>query len=196
MEEKPDVEKALAASLKKLAVREPFEKITIKEITDGADVIRVTFYNHFQDKYELLEWIIRTEIFSPVRILLKNQMYKEAVVLIFTNVLKDKEFYQHVSKMEGQNSLGEIANKTLYNFFLHFFIEEAGEGKSAKHPWITPEYVARYYAQTMCYVVMEWIHEDMKATPEQMAQIYEYIAKHSMWDVVDELKETAKEKTT
>ena len=51
-EEKKDVELALAESLKKLMVRTPFEKITIKQITDGAGVIRVTFYNHFQDKYE------------------------------------------------------------------------------------------------------------------------------------------------
>jgi probable dihydroxyacetone kinase regulator len=188
VEEKPDVEKALAASLKNLAVREPFEKITIKEITDGANVIRVTFYNHFQDKYELLEWIIKTEILEPVHILLKNEMYREALVLIFTNLLKDKEFYIHVSKTQGQNSLDEIANRTLYNLLLHFFLEEAGEGKSAKHPWITPEYVAKYYAQSMCYVVMEWIHEDMKAAPEEMARIYEYIAKRSMWDVIDELK--------
>ena len=45
----------LAESLKELAGTKPIEKITIKEITDKAGVIRPTFYNHFQDKYELLE---------------------------------------------------------------------------------------------------------------------------------------------
>ena len=50
-EEKKDVEQALADSLKELVQKMPFEKITIKKITDGAGVIRVTFYNHFQDKY-------------------------------------------------------------------------------------------------------------------------------------------------
>ena len=48
----------LADSLKALVLKKPVEKITIKEITDKAGVIRPTFYNHFQDKYELLEWII------------------------------------------------------------------------------------------------------------------------------------------
>ena len=52
----------LADSLKALVLQKPVEKITIKEITDKAGVIRPTFYNHFQDKYELLEWIIREEI--------------------------------------------------------------------------------------------------------------------------------------
>ena len=52
-------------------VKTPFEKITIKQITDGAGVIRVTFYNHFQDKYDLLEWIVATEILDPVRRILR-----------------------------------------------------------------------------------------------------------------------------
>ena len=59
---KTDIDQLLAKSLKEIAVRRPVEKITIKEITDKAGVIRPTFYNHFQDKFELIEWIIRTEL--------------------------------------------------------------------------------------------------------------------------------------
>ena len=62
MEEKRDIETKLAVSLKGLVTKMPFEKITIKQIADGAGVIRVTFYNHFQDKYDLLAWIVRREI--------------------------------------------------------------------------------------------------------------------------------------
>ena len=39
----------LAESFKELVLRQPIEKITIKEITEKAGVIRPTFYNHFQD---------------------------------------------------------------------------------------------------------------------------------------------------
>ena len=49
-EERKDVGLALAESLKDLVQRVPFEKITIKQITEGAGVIHGTFYNHFQDK--------------------------------------------------------------------------------------------------------------------------------------------------
>ena len=50
---KMPVDQMLADSLKELALIRPMEKITIKEITDKAGVIRPTFYKHFQDKYEL-----------------------------------------------------------------------------------------------------------------------------------------------
>ena len=37
-----------------------FEVITIQDIADGATINRVTFYAHFQDKFALLEYTIRS----------------------------------------------------------------------------------------------------------------------------------------
>ncbi len=58
IQSKNAIDLLLSESFKEIAVTKPIEKITIKEITDKAGVIRPTFYNHFQDKYELLEWIV------------------------------------------------------------------------------------------------------------------------------------------
>ena len=68
------IDEVLAESLKELSKSRPIEKITIKEITDKAGVIRPTFYNHFQDKYELLEWIITTDLLDPIEPLIQNGM--------------------------------------------------------------------------------------------------------------------------
>lgn len=186
MEEKRDVEKALAKSLKTLAVKMPFEKITIKNITDGAGVIRVTFYNHFQDKYDLLEAIIRDEILEPVRILLMNGMYREALILIFSNLEKDKEFYMHVSRIEGQNSFREITSHSVYSVLLNLFNDRAGD-KKPKYKWLTPEYLAYYYSESMTFVVVSWIQAGMPFSPEEMATLYQYIGTRSMVDVLDEM---------
>ena len=77
------VDLLLAKSVKELAEDRPIEKITIKEITDKAGVIRPTFYNHFQDKYELLEWIIMTELLEPIKPMLWNGMATQAFILMF-----------------------------------------------------------------------------------------------------------------
>lgn len=56
MERKGEMTKLLLGeSFKELMQKKPFEKITIKMITDAAGVIRPTFYNYFQDKYDVME---------------------------------------------------------------------------------------------------------------------------------------------
>ena len=101
---KSAIDTLLAESFKELALKQPIEKITIKEITDKAGVIRPTFYNHFQDKYDLLEWIIDKELLEPVEPLIQNGMINEALVLLFGSIERDKEFYTRASRLEGQNS--------------------------------------------------------------------------------------------
>lgn len=47
--------KALKKSLEELLQNESFDKLTVSEICENAFVNRVTFYCHYQDKYELLQ---------------------------------------------------------------------------------------------------------------------------------------------
>ena len=72
---KNGIDVILAESLKELSKTRPIEKITIKEITDKAGVIRPTFYNHFQDKYELLEWIVREDSMESAMPLFDNGLF-------------------------------------------------------------------------------------------------------------------------
>lgn len=186
MEDKRDIEKAMAQSLKRLVVKMPFEKITIRQIADGAGVIRVTFYNHFQDKYDLLAWIFRREILDPVKILVSNRMYRETLILIFSNLLRDREFYMHAAKIEGQNSFEEIVTEGATAMLLDMFRERGTGSAHRAHPWMNPENLAKYYANSMTYVVMEWIRTGMGIPPEEMATIYEYIGRRSMWEMLEE----------
>ena len=48
--------RALEASLKKLLLEKPLHKITVSDITDDCGINRMTFYYHFKDIYDLVEW--------------------------------------------------------------------------------------------------------------------------------------------
>ena len=128
---KNDIDQLLADSLKELAAKRPMEKITIKEITDKAGVIRPTFYNHFQDKFELLEWIIRTELLEPILPLVRSGMVTEAMVLLFTSIERDRAFYSHVVKLEGAVTFHDVAQKCVREMLLSI-IEEQMTGKTPK----------------------------------------------------------------
>lgn len=183
---KKDIEGLLADSFKELALEKPIEKITIREITDRAGVIRVTFYNHFQDKYELLEWICREEILAPVRILLGNNMQREAVTFIFTAILKNKEFYSHVARTQGQNSFESIVQNLMSETITDYFIANH-VGKSRKFSWLTPRRIADYYSKSLTFILMGWIERGMTVPPEDMVDMYEFIASHSMMDLPKEI---------
>lgn len=49
--------KALSSSLLQLLEQQLFQTITVNQICDNALVHRTTFYKHFYDKYDLLEYL-------------------------------------------------------------------------------------------------------------------------------------------
>lgn len=53
--------RAMADALKKLLSQRTLEHITIQDVADEADVSRKTFYYHFHDIYDLVEWILVDE---------------------------------------------------------------------------------------------------------------------------------------
>lgn len=53
--------KALAESLRKLLAGKTLDKITVSDIVDDCGVNRQTFYYHFHDVYDLVEWILEED---------------------------------------------------------------------------------------------------------------------------------------
>lgn len=183
--EKKDTKSELAATFKLLLRRMPMEKITIKEITEETGVIRPTFYNHFKDKYELLEYIIWNDLLCPIKPLLVNDMITEGLTLLFNNIKNEKEFYQNAIRIEGQNSFESVAREQVTKLLIQV-IEEHYNGSHYRYKWLSPETIAEYYAQSMCYVAISWIERDMMVTPKELAEIYGYLTKTSMLDVLKE----------
>ena len=52
----------LCDALISLSAKKPFSKITVSEIVTLCDVNRKTFYYHFTDVYDLLEWHLHNQI--------------------------------------------------------------------------------------------------------------------------------------
>lgn len=181
-----DINHALAASLKRLAARKPIEKITIKEITDGCDVIRPTFYNHFQDKYDLIEWIINTELLEPIRPMIRNDMIQDGIEILLISISKEKEFFNQAIKMEGPVTFDAIALKCSQQF-LEEILKEIGAESSSNHRWLSKDVVSYYFAQSMSFVMIEWLRTGMKYSPKEMSEAYQYIITHSLIDVAKEM---------
>ena len=177
------IDTLLAESLKELTIKQPIEKITIKEITDKAGVIRPTFYNHFQDKYELLEWIIRTELLEPVKPLIQNGMIDQALIIIFAGIEKEKDFYTKASRLEGQNSFEDIVKECITGTLIEV-LEEKNLDKKIPSPWLTKERIARYDAQSLCFLVITWIKSGMSMPAKEMSDIYNYMIRNSIADII------------
>ena len=78
--------KEFAASLKKLMEKKPLSKITVSEIAQDCDVNRKTFYYHFEDIYDLLQWMLEQEAVEVVKQFDLMVDYEEAITFVLDYV--------------------------------------------------------------------------------------------------------------
>lgn len=111
---------ALARSMKKLMRQKPFEKISVSDICSDCGINRKSFYYHFRDKYDLVNWIFYVGFISEMDL----ESYESGwdwLEDIIDYFYREKEFYRVALKIEGQNSFKDYLIETIWpiaEFFL------------------------------------------------------------------------------
>ena len=98
--------RALASSLKMLMKTEPFSKISVSDICEACDMNRKSFYYHFKDKYDLVNWIYDTECIA----VLGEREYHTGFDLLedlCAYFYENRSFYRKTLSVDGQNSFSE-----------------------------------------------------------------------------------------
>lgn len=117
--------RALALAMKELMKTTPFSKISVGDICEKCEMNRKSFYYHFKDKYDLINWIYSKEFIANMQ----QRIYSSEWDLIqdmCTYFYDNRDFYKKALLIEGQNSFYEyfrdvlkaIVKEYLYNIFM------------------------------------------------------------------------------
>lgn len=182
MEQIKELTKRLIAnSFKELLQQMPFEKITIKTVTDHANVIRPTFYNHFHDKYELVEWIVQEEILKGAAVRLDAGDGGGAVRTIITGFYEDREYYRKAFEIIGQNGFAETLSELLKKMFEDAYSND----KRLEDSPVAAGLAARYYASGIITVIRYTLFEAGDSSLEEIIDMYTYLMKHTIFEILN-----------
>ncbi|MDE6414871.1 MAG: TetR/AcrR family transcriptional regulator [Anaeroplasmataceae bacterium] len=124
--------KALKNALLDLLKKETFEKINVSKICEQAKVNRVTFYSHYQDKYDLFQSYIddiKNAVLEPTNsIVTKSNSSLETLTfffsVIFLNMIDaisaEREIIIHFGKQEN-SMLMYMINSSAYKSLKEIF---------------------------------------------------------------------------
>ncbi len=98
--------RALAEALKEQMNIEPFGKISVGEICDRCAMNRKSFYYHFRDKYDLVNWIFDTEFITMVQNSCAEDPWSVLEDLC-AHLYDNRSFYRKVLQIEGQNAFAQ-----------------------------------------------------------------------------------------
>ncbi|MGN1344676.1 MAG: TetR/AcrR family transcriptional regulator C-terminal domain-containing protein [Traorella sp.] len=181
MHQKSKMKDLLAQGLYLLILQKPFEKITIKQICDKTGVIRGTFYNHFMDKYEALEYLTESLILdSSEETLQKGDFFTFLKNSLYT-VEKHKEFFYKAFQIEGQNNFMDMLHGVYSNALNHYFVQNHIDLKKAP---FTKETLISYQMASLTLIIKNWVSHSCNKSCDEIMNMIEYFYKNSLYDIL------------
>ena len=157
--------KAIASSLKELLLEKPLTKITISDITKRCDINRQTFYYHFQDITDLVEWICLTDADNVLKDNKTYDTWQEGFLSIFKILKEDKPFVINIYHSVSLETLNRYLYKVVYPL-LYNVVEEKAVGLVVRKE--DKKFIADFFKYAFVAIVLEWIKNDMKEDPKQI----------------------------
>ncbi len=162
-----NTKEALAKSLKKLMMKTELNKISIKNIVDDCGVNRQTFYYHFIDIYDLLEWIYKTEAIESISECKSYETWTEGFYKIFVYIENNKEFCMNSLNSLGRNHLDNYIY-SVTNDLIIGVINEISEGMIVEDS--DKQFIAYFYTVAFTGLVVKWMYNGMKERPAKIIE--------------------------
>lgn len=158
---------ALAQSLKHLMEHTPLNKITVKHLVDDCGLNRQTFYYHFQDIFELLGWIYRTEAVASISQYRSYSTWTDGFYRIFCYIESNKAFCCNTLDSLGRSHLDTYLYEVTNDLIMGVIQELAGEME------VSPEdkkFIADFYTLAFTGLVIQWMRDGMKEQPKYIIE--------------------------
>ena len=169
--------RALEQSLKNLLLKKPLTKITVGDITDDCGINRMTFYYHFKDIYDLVEWSCLEDAKRALDEKKTYDTWQQGLLQIFKAFQENKPFILNVYRCVHREQVEKYLQPLVDQLLLNVINEEAA-GITVRDE--DKQFIAQIYSYMFIGLMLDWIKDDMREDPQQIVEKLSKLIKGSV----------------
>lgn len=148
-----------------LARVKPLDKITIKDVVEACGITRQTFYYHFQDIFDVIEWSLQQHTQQMIDRTLAAQTTRDAFRIMLTILEDDEAVLAHLIQSRKQEQVERLLLAAVKGYFAALIPKRA-----VRNTWAIDELetVLNFYSYAIIGVLLENIGRK-DADPDRLA---------------------------
>lgn len=158
---------ALEASLKRMLLKKPLDKITIRDITEDCGISRMAFYYHFRDIYDLVEWACIEDASQALQGKKTYDTWQEGLLQIFEAVLENKPFILNAYRCISRDQMENFLFKLTYGL-IRGVVDEKSQGVEIGEE--DKAFIAEFYKYSFVGIMLDWIKQGMHGDYKTIVQ--------------------------
>lgn len=165
----------IADCVKQLMRKKEIRKITIQDIMDGTCMSRQSFYYHFKDIYDVLEWIERYDFANRI-ICEENQTMEEWTLHLFHVLDEERPFFERVVNEIEWPKLLPALSAPIEEQMRALLLRYNRAGSNAE----TLDFCVHFVTTAYCYYLMDYVYHRTRKTDKELSDEV-----HSLLTMID-----------
>lgn len=145
---------ALGGALKQMMAVKPIDKITVKDLVEICGVNRQTFYYHFDDVYDLLEWVFEEDANRVLPHEVIYEHWREDVLAFFQYLFENSGFTLNLYNSNSRLYMLRYLKERLQNC-IRSFASITSEGQNIDRQDF--DFVVEFYANGVVGLISQWL---------------------------------------
>lgn len=116
-----DVKRMIAETFEELIKHRSIDKITVKDLVESCKISRQTFYYHFQDILDVIEWAMQQEMQRMLEASLKAKSPEEAMSVFASIPEENCLMIRRLLDSRRRDQIGRIMTDTLRTYLQEMF---------------------------------------------------------------------------
>lgn len=154
-------QKLIQSTFLSMLVKDGFDEITVKKITEQADISRKTFYLHYLDKYDLLDTIVNKQL-EELKELCEQKKEKgfiEGTIIWFDYFEQNKAFFSALFASESTVSF----RKRLLDFMMNELNKKISSEKKS-------EILIKFLGMAVLGIIESFLLDELNSSTEEIAK--------------------------
>lgn len=168
--------KALGNELKSLMLKKNINQISITELVNQCGLNRQTFYYHFADIYDLLQWIYQNEILLDENMEYTLENWCTILHTILINLKHQEKFVLATVKSLPLDKIEGYVFKAFYEALYYIFTSEIDLELSDQDKML----ICKFYSYAFTGIVIDWIAEGFLVDIDDMMAVLQKIMNHQL----------------
>ncbi len=168
-------QKLLWEALRTLLEERSFEQISVTDICEEAMINRTTFYKHFESKYDLLSYGIKSDqkISQRKQRQARNAQEREqGLAEVLERVTLDFHYYEHLLVDKKDQWIFTLLRRQTAEIIEERLVEAQNQGRCYSIPLPV---IAHFYAGATLALTTWWLENERPVSPQELAHYLRHL---------------------
>lgn len=177
-----DVKKSILYAMDRVLETEPYDKVKVSRICEEANVSRATFYRHFRNVDEALDWYMARSVRVGIGNIGRTLEWLEGleVSMCCALILRNAVEALRISNPTSRSKHDEMFDETCYRALVETLVFYRREKLTERL-----EYLIRSWAMSVVYGLAYWFENNLSMSVATMATWLEATVPTELHDLLD-----------